>query len=78
MKKQEMKMQVVIRFKDYSANVMHRVYGLILTQNEVKTARPLVGGLYYETNLSPLMVIASFEEEGFSFSDFESIEFRPK
>jgi hypothetical protein len=78
METKEKKMQVVIRFKDYSAQVQSRVYGLILTQNELKTAKPLIGGLYYETDLSPLMVMASFEEEGISFSDFESIEFRPK
>ena len=69
-------MEVVIRFKDNKVAV--RAVGSVLTHEEVKSAKPLIGGLYYYTDVSPALVLAAFEAEGIEFEDFESIEFRPK
>lgn len=37
----------------------------------------LIGGFYFTTPMTPIEILEMFEGEGFSFSDFENIEFKP-
>lgn len=67
-------MKVQIRFKDYPA-VAERVLGSVLTLNECNTVRSLRGGFRYTTDVSPMVVLAAFQEGGIDFEDFESICF---
>ena len=69
-------MQVTIRFKDYPA-VAERVLGSVLTGAETKTLHGLRGGFWYTTDVSPMVVLAAFQEGGIEFEDFESISFEP-
>lgn len=70
-------MKVTIQFKNNSPAVVERMMGSVLTQNEVKTLRGGRNGFWYTTDVSPMLVLAAFEEDGFHFEDFESIAFYP-
>ena len=68
-------MKVTIRFKDQTPAVIERVMGSVLTLNECNTFHLLRGGFWYKTDVSPMVVLAAFQEGGFEYQDFESISF---
>lgn len=76
-------MQVTIRFKEYSA-VAQRVLDSVLGSDsesgpgpETKTLHGLRFIFWYKTDVSPMVVLAAFQEGGIEFEDFESISFEP-
>ena len=70
--------EITIRFKNYNNDVYNRVTGSILLATEAKTAKPLIGGFYFDTQRHPMEVLADFEADGFELGDFENFEFEVK
>ena len=70
-------MQVTIRFADpRTANAsVDRALGCVLLETELTTARPLIGGFYFDTNRTPQEIFGRFEACRFKHEDFASIEF---
>lgn len=72
-----MTIECTIRFKTYSRETAERALGSILLTAEADTAQGLMGGFFFKTDRSPTAILAAFEEDGFEFADFDTIEFRP-
>lgn len=71
-------MQVKMRFKDlYTTRMTYGALGFILTSDEIATMHSVMRGFYYSTDVSPAVVLDTFQKSGIEFEDFESIEFRP-
>ena len=70
-----MTIECALRFQD-SREAPDRALRVVLTEAEAKTAQFLSGGFWFKTERSPMTILADFQEAGFEFEDFESIEFR--
>jgi hypothetical protein len=71
-------MRVIVSFKnDRDELILDRALTYVLTVEEYRSSKEMGGFLEYTTNVSPMLVIASFEAEGILFSEFESIAFYP-
>jgi hypothetical protein len=70
-------MQVTIRFANprTAHDSIERALGSILLETELTTARPLIGGFYFDTDRTPQDIFDAFEADGFEKQDFKSIEF---
>ena len=64
--------ECTVRFNGNEAEIQSLVDGFNL---DLKGR--LIGGFYFTTSMTPIEVLEMFEGEGFSFSDFENIEFKP-
>lgn len=70
-----MTIECTIRFKNNERAATERAFESILLTTESITAQGLVGGFYFTTDRRAMAILAAFEDEGFEFSDFESIKF---
>ena len=69
-------MQVTLRIAGRNAApVIDRLMGCVLLVKELPSVKYLVGGFYFDTERSPMLILAALEEEGFHFDDFDCISF---
>ena len=72
-------MKVTLRFSRGTAaeraDVIDRLMGCVLLQKELPSVRFVIGGFYFDTERSPMLLLVDLEKEGFHFDDFDSIKF---
>jgi len=69
-----MTFETTIRFNQ--PEMVSQFYDAVLTEAEKIATFALVGGFYFKTVRSPMMILAAAEGMGFHFSDFEGVEFK--
>ena len=70
-------LEIVIRFRSPCDTLRTLALEHVITPEEAKTLKGLMGGFYFDTTRTPIEILQNFYDKGFTNADFESFEFLP-
>lgn len=69
-------MECTVRFKNPN-NTVDSVIAGMLSEVELASVGRVIGGFYFKTDRTPLLILVALETLGIHFTDLDSIVFEP-